>query len=158
MVNHSNQTLSATDTCKVIVFTIDNYWLALPITNVLKIINTPPLVNAKQNHLSLVHIGDIVLTILNLQQMLNLSHSETPKIGKFLLILQLTTGEIAGIPLDEPPSLLELPLVEIRSLPESYLQSTSLKIASHVALICQEETPQELFILDLEKIQISSAS
>ncbi|MBZ8183271.1 chemotaxis protein CheW [Oscillatoria salina] len=156
MVNHSKQTLSATENCKVIVFTIDSYWLALPITNVLKIINTPPLVNAKQNHLSLVHIGDRVLTILNLQQMLNLSNPEAGKIGKFLLILQLTTSEIAGIPLDEPPSLLELPLAEIRPIPESYRQSTSLKIASHVALVSQEETTQEVFLLDLEKLQIPS--
>ena len=67
--------------------------------------------------------------------------------------LSLTTGEPLGIMVAQTPILLDVPLSQIRTLPQSYRQADTLAIASQVAIIPQSDrTIMTVFILDLAKV------
>lgn len=61
---------NSTETGKFIVFKIADYLLALPIANVLKVINYPPKNNRDLNTAGLVQIGSHAIALLDLHQLL----------------------------------------------------------------------------------------
>jgi purine-binding chemotaxis protein CheW len=71
----------------------------------------------------------------------------------FLVITQGREGELCGISVDEPPNLVELPLTMLRNLPNSEHHSNrALTMASHVAVISQEQVTTTIFMLDVKRI------
>ena len=53
----------------------------------------------------------------------------------------------------ETPILMDIPISEIRTIPNTYRHADTLGIASHVAVMSQKnETAQTIFILDLERL------
>ncbi|WP_319422323.1 hypothetical protein [Pleurocapsa sp. FMAR1] len=53
----------------------------------------------------------------------------------------------------ESPSLIDVPAAQIRLIPNAYRQADTLKIASHVTVIPQDDnTALTVFILDLARL------
>ncbi|MEM9276880.1 MAG: chemotaxis protein CheW, partial [Cyanobacteria bacterium P01_F01_bin.143] len=79
------------------------------------------------------------------------SQSEFSAEEGYFIITKNTTGDSLGIRVLHTPTLLDVPFSNIRILPLSYRHADTLEIASHVAIIPQEdETSQTIFILDVD--------
>lgn len=164
-VADSNQ--SKISTIKLLVFTIGKLTLALPVEQVIKVTKYNPIHGSGMSYINLTHIGQLGLAVIDLHQKLfNLSLDElTPDGGYFILtksrpVTVIKNGEkvnhsfmeeSVGIRVVESPSLLDVDLGYIRTLPNSYRWHDTLEIASHVAVVPQvDATTKTIFILDLE--------
>jgi chemotaxis signal transduction protein len=136
---------------KALVFSIGTLHLALRVELVYKVLNAAPIYGSGINGVGITHMGDREVTVLDLQQRLfqsNRTTETTP--GNFLVVVQNSAGDFYGFPVEIVPVLMDIPLTSIRVLPESFRHADSLGIASHVAVISQEETPLTLFLLDVD--------
>lgn len=158
MVNLSTDT----DTQKVILFNLDRYWLALPVTAVLKVVNFPSHFRAALHQMGVVHLGDAQnslnspareIALFNLDRYLG----DRPHLtkGHFLMVARLSDRQLAGIPIDEPPSLLPVPSSAIRPLATAHRHNPLLNLVSHVAVLPAEQGTIEVFLLDLDKMAAS---
>lgn len=141
-------------TGKFIVFKIANYLLALPISNVLKVINLSPANSKKLTTMGLVQIGKYMIKVLDLHEQLgsdSLHHCvDHPS---FVVITYDSQGELYGILVDKPPDIVELPLLTIRSLSKSGSHSKPMmQMVSHVAVLPHKEDIKTIFLLDLKSI------
>ena len=144
---------------KFIVFMIADYLLALPIAAVLKVVNCPPVNNGVPRAAGLVQMGHHMLVILDLHQKLATSYSsELTRNSPFLVVTQVLQGQLCGIPVDEPPNLVELPRDSLRALPESYDRVGPLDMVSHVAVLSQEDKTFTIFILDINRVLSATTS
>ena len=133
---------------KFVVCQIADSLLALPIANVLKVINCPPPETGDTNNTGLIHLGRHTVTLLDLHQ--RLAHSCPQRHSPFLLIVQSAT-ELWAIPVDEPPNLVELSRDSIRALPQSYHHHGWQDIVSYVAAISEAEKTLTIFLLDVNR-------
>ncbi|MDY6784855.1 MAG: chemotaxis protein CheW [Cyanobacteriota bacterium] len=141
------------DTSKVIMFNVARYWFALPIAVVLKVVNFPPEFRTTLNEVGLVDLGHRAIALLDLRPKINsLDTTTRQERGKFLTIVQVSDTELCAIPVDRPPTLREISLADVRSLPEGAAIVPPLNLASHVAVLNSEDPPLEVFLLDLQKI------
>ncbi len=140
---------------KVIVFPVASYWLALPINAVLKVILSPPITttaDSDRHGLGMVDVDRQTVTVINLHQHLKPSTGPQPLHRRFLILTQTRQGELCGIPVDAPPVLMELSLEAIRPLPATYRQSDPLGMASHMALLQEEEGERQIYLLGMQKL------
>lgn len=142
---------------KFIVFKVTDYLLALPIDDVLKVVNCSNLGNKGLLTMGVVQLGRHMVQVLNLQEKLGatLPHSsgslaELPGNSPFLVITHGQNGQFCGIPVYEPPNLVELPLQMMRSLPPSDRHSGVFKMVSHVATLSDNTTT--IFLLDVKRL------
>ncbi|MDX2273301.1 MAG: hypothetical protein NW237_15315 [Cyanobacteriota bacterium] len=143
----------APDFLKVITFTVASQPLALPLAQgkdspfpvVQRVIHSP--VSLNHHPLQLLHWEDQDVIILNLHSLSTPAQAIPP----FLILVQTPNQECYGIPVSDPPSLLELPLATIRPLPPSYAQRDPLGMASYIAVLPQSGDPLILFLLDLNR-------
>lgn len=141
---------------KFIVFKIADYLLALPLGNVLKVVNYS-LVAAQSGTpllrtMGVVQLGKHTIRVLNLYQ--HLSSEGPPQIPlkqPFLLIAQIAMGELCGIWLEEPPNLLELHNEMLRTIPKSERQSGPLEVISHAAVLSENNLTTTIFLVDLQR-------
>lgn len=140
-------------TLKLVVFEIGKLTLALPVKQVQKVIKQNAIHGSGLSHVNLTHWGEQEVAVIDLQQKLfKISHSEQSGDNGYFVITKKVIGEPLGIMVAQTPILLDVPLSQIRVLPKSYRQADTLEIASHVAVIPQEDnTSLTVFILDLEK-------
>jgi purine-binding chemotaxis protein CheW len=61
-------------------------------------------------------------------------------------------GETFGISIGQAPTLQDVAVSQIRTLPESYRQADTLEVASHVTVIPQQEGTLTVFILDPDRV------
>lgn len=136
---------------KFIVFKIADCLLALPMNNVLKVINSPPINSGGLKAMGLVQLGRHTIRILDLYHQLS-PNEPLPSPGNppFLVITRSPQGELFGISVDEPPNLMELPRESLRSVPQSERQSGVRKLISHAAVIPQKQATTTIFLLDLK--------
>ena len=150
-------------TVKLLVFSIGKLTLALPVDKVFKVTKYTPIYGSGMSYVNLAHIGKQEITVVDLHQKLfKISQDELIGDGGYFVLTKSKqisyeetphTSEILGIRVVQAPSLVEVPLSEIRTLPRSYRYADTLEIASHVAVIPQEDrTTQTIFILDLESL------
>ena len=139
---------------KIVVFTIGKLTLALPVAQVKKVITKTTVYGSGITHVNLTHIGNQEVTVIDLHQKLfKVSQSELGKGKEYLIITKSSIDEPLGIVVTETPILMDIPLSQIRTIPNTYRHADTLGIASHVAVIPQEnETAQTIFILDLERL------
>lgn len=138
-------------TGKFIIFKINNYILGLPIATVLKVVNYPP-INREHSDAGLIHIGQHTITLLNLHQKLGSSYNSlVNRNSPFLIITQLLQGELCAIPVDEPPSLVELSRDSVRALPKSYQHDSLQDLVKCVAVLTEAEKKSTIFILDINR-------
>lgn len=144
------------DSLRVIVFAIADYLFALPVGAVLKVITCPPISSTVEGGIGMADLGSQTITILDLRQKLGSQTLEKqfPGFQQLLLLIQTRTGEICGIPVDKPPSLLDIPLETVRPVPLSYRQVAKLSFASHMAVLTpgQPEESIKVFLLGMSQI------
>ena len=138
---------------KMIVFTIGNFDLALPIEIVHKVLNQIPVYGSGLNGVGIAHVGDLEVTVIDLHRQLFQSSiiNETSQKG-YLLILHSKSGDLYGLPVASVPVLMDLPLASIRVLPESYRSGDILQMATHVCYLPDEEPPLTIFLVNPEQI------
>lgn len=136
---------------KLVVFTMGNLNLALPIKSVYKVVNHTPIYSSGVVPVGVTHLGDVEITVIDLyRRFFQESLANSSSGCNYLVIVQNTTGELYGIPVAETPILMEVPSSLIRVLPESYRRADTLDVASHVAVIPQETASLTVFLLDVE--------
>jgi purine-binding chemotaxis protein CheW len=143
---------------KFIVFKIGEYLLALPISEVLKVVKCSTVANTGLRMMGLVQLGRHTIRVLELHQYLNV---ETPNFTSlpssnlaqpFLVITRDPQGELCGIGVEEAPDLIEIPLETMQSLPKPDRHSKGvLEIASHAAVLSQKDGTTTIFLLDLKR-------
>ena len=136
---------------KLLVFKIGKLTLSLPILQVQKVIKHNPIHGSGLSHVNLTHLGDRDVAIVDLHQKLfNVSLAEASQTQGYFIISKNITGEPLGILVSEPPALIDVSPSQIRLIPKSYRHADTLKIASHVTVISQEDgSSQTIFLLDL---------
>lgn len=138
---------------KLLVFEIGKLTLALPILQVQKVVKYNRVYGSGLSYVNLTHLGDREVAVVDLHQKLfkvNLPEASRSK-GYFIISKHIT--EPLGIFVSESPALIDVAIKQIRLIPDSYRRADTLEIASHVAVIPQEdETSQTIFILDLERL------
>jgi purine-binding chemotaxis protein CheW len=146
--------LANNSTLKILVFAIDKLTVALPVPWVKKVTKHTALHGSGLSHVNLTHLGETEVTIIDLHQKLFKvsSHNDGDR-GYFIITKDNSLGESLGIIVTAMPILMDVPLSSIRILPATYRSADTLAIASHVAVIPQEnQSPLTVFILDLERL------
>jgi chemotaxis signal transduction protein len=134
------QQLTEPQSCQAIVFQIAERWLALPHTALLRVVHQPTL--SRNGHSDqLVYLGKQPLSIVDLRPLLTAVHDgklsahnqSTVTEAPFLIIAAVDTTPV-GIPVDQSPVLLELPLTAAKALPPAYYNAIG-GISSHVVAV-----------------------
>ncbi|HEY9669738.1 MAG TPA: chemotaxis protein CheW [Coleofasciculaceae cyanobacterium] len=149
----SSRTRQSTSLLKLVVFTIGNLNLALRIELVYKVVNHTSTYGSGLGAVGITHLNEGEITVLDLhQRLLKTNPVSESKSNGYLVVVQNKIGELYGIPVAETPALIEVPLSMIRVLPESYRRADTLDVATHVAVIPQDETPLTVFLLDVDRL------
>ncbi len=148
-----SRTRQTTSTLKLVVFTINRLNLALRIESVYKVVNHTSTYGSGIRSIGVTHLGEGEITVVDLHRQFFKSNpiSESNPNG-YLVVVQNTMGELYGIPVAETPALMDVPPSMIRVLPESYRRADTLDVASHVAVIPQEEATLTIFLLDVDRL------
>lgn len=139
---------------KFVVFKVMDYLLALPIEDVLKAINYSSVAGGGLRTMGVIQLGRHMIRVLDLHQHISVgSLSQLPTNHPFLVITRGLGGELCGIPVDEPPNLVELPLAMMQRLPMSQIQGNALlEMVSHAAVLSQENVTTTIFLLDVKQV------
>jgi len=139
---------------KFVVFKVMDYLLALPIEDVLKAVNCSSVAGSGLRTMGVVQLGRHMIRVLDLHQHISVgSLSQLPANRPFLVIIRGSGGELCGIPVDEPPNLVELPLAMMQQLPKSQIQGNGvLEMVSHAAVLSQENVTTTIFLLDVKQV------
>jgi chemotaxis signal transduction protein len=136
---------------KVVVFPIGSLNCAINVFSVYKVVKSTRLYGEDNNWVSMMHIGDREVTILDLRRRLFPNELvETSSAQVYIIVLQNYQGDLYGIPVNKIPGLVDLAVDQIRVLPDSFRQANALGIASHVAIVPQSSESLTLFLLDTE--------
>jgi chemotaxis signal transduction protein len=135
---------------KILVFKVGHLYLGLQIESVEKVINYTPIYGSGLSDLGIAHVGDQEITVIDLHRKL-FNQDQSYQEG-YLIIIQNSQGESFAVLAEDTPSLIEIPLSNLRILPESYRHGDTLAIASHVTMIEQENQKITVFLLDRDQI------
>ncbi|NJK64265.1 MAG: hypothetical protein HC921_17645 [Synechococcaceae cyanobacterium SM2_3_1] len=148
--NASRSPLPPWEHLPILAFPLRGQVMAVPLAAVVKLVNCPVSLQTDENEVGLLPWGDHQITVLNLYTRLaTSSEAATSPRRPFLLILQAPHQDLYGIPVTEPPALLNLPASSIRPLPQAYRQAMPLPLASYVAVLPRGEISVTLLLLDL---------
>jgi chemotaxis signal transduction protein len=137
-----------------IVFRIDEYHLALPLDNILRVVEYSPQRGEKLSTMGLTQIGRYTIKVIDLHQALEVKQPiQMPERSAFLVVTHDAQGQPYGIPVYSPPDLVELPLRMMQALPPHDHRANILRIASHAAVISQDDVTTTVFLLDLTRTQ-----
>jgi purine-binding chemotaxis protein CheW len=137
---------------KFIVFRIADYLLALPIYDVLKVVDCSLISSSGLRTMGVVQLGQHMIRVLDLERQFNSNGlSELTENRPFLVIIRGPQGELCGIAVDRPPNLVEFPLELIQSLPKSNYQSPAMELVSHAAVVSLEKATTTIFLLDTQR-------
>lgn len=136
----------------LVVFKVDKYHLALPINTVLRVVEYSLQPGENLSTMGLTQIGLHTIKILDLHQSLSGDRPAQPaESARFLVVTHDAHGQPYGIPAYTPPDLIEMPLRLMQALPRQTHPNTILKIASHAAVISQDDATTTVFLLDLNR-------
>ncbi len=150
----SKQSVSTTEKIKLLVFPIGSLNGALHIDVVQKVVNLSKVYSSGLNQYGMVNVEGKEITVIDLHKRLfDIPQPFTQEDKKYLLLAQNSADEKFGIIINNTPSLVDISLDNIRTLPPSYRQADTLKIASHVTVIDDEqENNLTVFILDPDEL------
>lgn len=145
--------MAESDVRTFIVFKVLAYYWALPIEVVLRVVNCSLDANRELISMGVIQIGRHVIRALDLHRRLSLEPlPRLPRDSPFLIITPVSEGELCGIPVDEPPDLVEAPSDMVRSLPPSSTQVGLLEIVSGVIVFSPEQAhPRTILLLDVKR-------
>ncbi len=137
---------------KLLVFEIGKLTLALPILQVQKVVKQSEVHGSGLSHVNLTHLAEQEVAIVDLHQKLfGVSITQAEATGYFIISKNIA-GEPLGIVVSQTPTLIDVPVEQIRLLPDSYRRADTLSIASHVAIIPQNDANITVFMLDLSRL------
>jgi len=137
---------------KLLIFSIGKLNLAFRIEDVQKIIKYIPIGSSGLNPFGVIHLQEQEIAVIDLHYLLFKEPDSSVRSTvnwHFILTRSLTERESIAILVSKPPSLIDVPISEIRVLPENYRRSDTLDIASHVTVINNPDGALTLFILDV---------
>lgn len=161
-MNHDAATVTgkpkSTETCKAIIMKIAGHLLAIPVSTVFKIIRSSSYNSSNVGTNKLVHLEEQTLPIINLHELLtkvkpsnNLEdRNRSSTDDEFLVLVKSNQGNLSAIVVDEPPTLMNLPLENVYLLPANE-QNNINNIASHIAVVPFEQSNITIFLLDIEQ-------
>ena len=131
------KTIAKTDlTLELIVFEIDEVSFGIPIHKLDRIISN-------------IHLDEDYMLIQQVE-ILDL-HDRLTGVAianaSAIAIFTNDLGQLLGIPIATIPTLIDVPLDRIRTLPSEFRTNNPIGIASHVALIDDSDTTTTIFIL-----------
>ncbi|MEA5508459.1 chemotaxis protein CheW [Crocosphaera sp. UHCC 0190] len=137
---------------KLLIFQVGKLNLALPVEFVQKILHYRPMEGSGTTAVGLIHLDDQEITAIDLHKRL-FKVSQTQASGRqFLILAKNSIDEQFGILVSQTPSLVDLPLSQIRTLPDSYRRADTLDMASHVTRVQQMEQLLTVFVLDVDRL------
>ncbi|MGG6284050.1 chemotaxis protein CheW [Leptolyngbya sp. AN03gr2] len=137
---------------KFIIFTVADYRFALPIAEVVQIVNRPA-TTPELSKAGLVQIGRHLIQVVNLHQQLAPENSpESAEWYPFLVITYHSSEGFYAIPVREPPNVIEFPQESMQGLPLSHDRSSVLSIASHAATLDIDRVPATIFLMDVNRL------
>ena len=151
-LNSNSSSTQNNSSVKLLVFEIGKLTLALPILQVQKVVKQSEVHGSGLSYVNLAHLTDGEIAVVDLHQKLFGVSLNATEAREYFIITKEVRGEPLGITVAEPPSLIDLPLAQIRLLPNSYRRADTLEIASHVTVVSEDERSTTIFILDLEKL------
>ena len=138
----------AADAKKYISFRLGHAVIALPIQDVLRVINYPKQNSQALNELGIARIGRHTVEILD-QSKLGLSQllssSSTSKLP-FLVILRNSIGNLVGIPTNAPPALINIETKWTRPFRSEAVSAVDIAI-NQIAIVPEAPEPQTIFLL-----------
>lgn len=139
---------------KLVIFPVGNLNIGISIDKVQKVIHQPHVFSSGLNFMGVTHLNDREVTVIDLHQKLfNTPQHDNP--NAYLVVIRSNKGEDIAVVSPDTPLLEEIPLKQIRVLPESYRKSDTLGIASHVALLPPKQDETEgmtVFILEVDRL------
>lgn len=138
--------------CKLLLFQIGTLKLALPVDSVKKITHYIPMAGSGTTAVGLISIDDMELTAIDLHKRLFKVPQPLNQGRQFLILAKNSIEELFGILVPQTPSMLDLPVSQIRMLPDSYRREDTLEIASHVTRVQENEQLVTVFILDVDRL------
>jgi hypothetical protein len=141
--------VTSTDLCKAIAFSVSGYWLALPLASVTRVLPMPESALFSQSDRGFNRIDGYPTVLLDLHPIFSrLRYGKADTKSQFLAIARLDGNTLCAIPIDDPPTLLDIPLTEVGLLPLTYRQSLD-RVSSHIVNVSQNGTTMTIFLLDL---------
>ncbi len=138
--------------CKLLVFQTGTLTLALPVNSVKKITHYSPMEGSGTTAVGLIYVDEMELTAIDLHKRL-FKVPQPPREGRqFLILAKNSIEELFAILVPQTPSMLDLPLSQIRTLPESYRRGDTLEIASHVTRVQDNDHLVTIFVLDVDRL------
>ena len=140
---------------KIIVFQVGDLNLAMPAKNVYRVLKTPAY-GGRLNSVGIVHVGDRVISVLDLYWRLfqsSITNQGSQKLH--LVVAENKEGELYGIPTTAVPALIRVPLDSMQVLPDSYRHTNILEMATHYCHVSgTEEQSMTIFLLDIERLMV----
>ncbi len=154
LVNSLSNSKQPQKSLKLLVFPVGKLMLSLPVDEVEKVINLPELYSSGLNSLAVAHGDDGEIVAIDLHKKLfNISAvPDSQEQNAYLVIAQNTMDEKFGIIVTQTPSIIDVPLSDVRVLPQSYRQADTLEIASHVVIFKNDNQSLTIFIIDSDRV------
>ena len=137
---------------QLLIFQTGTLNLALPVESVKKITHYTSMQGSGTTAVGLIHIDNLELTAIDLHKRLFKVSQPSVEGRKFLILAKNSIDELFGILVSETPTLIDLPLAQIRTLPDSYRRADTLEIASHVTRVQQNDQLLTVFVLDVDRL------
>ncbi len=140
-------------THKYLVFTLGKLNLAFDVDHVERIVNYLPIHHSGTTAIGLIHLENRSVTVIDLhRQLFEVSQPPTTKGRLFLILFKNRLGESLGLLVNETPTLMDIPLSQIRILPASFRQNDTLACASQVMIVQEKGQSFTVFVLDPERL------
>lgn len=151
-------------TQQVLTFRLDQEWFALPIQSVQKVVSLGhiygdpqssgvSLTSYQNRELVVVDVGHRIFGRVQSQDIsapTSVDHatSQDLSLARYLLVLQTSSGELVGLPIDSQPVLRRVPMSAFGPLPAAYVTEGNIRCISSLMLQTADEPP--LFLIDPE--------
>ena len=154
LTQKSNKSTNTKSLLKLLLFDIGMLTLGLPVEQVQKVIKHTTVHGSGLSYVNLAHLGQQEVAIIDLHRKLfKVTQPEILNKQGYFIITKSVISEPLGIMVAQAPSLIDVPLEQIRTIPNSYRSADTLEIASHVAVMPQSEDKSlTIFILDLKRL------
>ncbi|MFN5516536.1 MAG: chemotaxis protein CheW [Cyanobacteriota bacterium] len=138
---------------KFLLFNVGKLNLALPIAQVVKILNYQVSHGSGSTATGLVHLEGRSVTVLDLHQQFFKTPAAAPVSAKpFLILVKNSAQEEFCLLVNTTPTLVEVRRSDIRLLPDSYRRHDTLASAAQVMIVQEKGQNFTVFILDPDQL------
>ena len=120
--------------------------VACRIETVYKVVKCGKIHSSGLGHTGMTHLEGKSMIVVDLQR--KLFQTSTSEKQGYFVVVKPQIGDLIAIPVVKSPNLMDVLQEHVKVLPESYRQSDTLKIASHVAVVPDGEKTLTIFVLD----------